>query len=288
MAELPILFILDIDKTLIGDGSFISKLNTFALFINKSCKRNKINNSNNICKINSNFWKNNISSNFFRPFIKELINGIRKTYPNSEFFVYSTGISEYVNIIVNLLEKYIGEFKFNKPYFSREKAFIDSKNFYEKDINFYTKSIIKTLKNKYPSISDKIDEILSERTIIIDDLNVWNNDYRHIQIKPYDFNPIYEFDYNLLKMIYENDYIYEYCTTKGLLSIERGNNLNNFLFNYHIEMINKYKQNENNNNYNLNDNEFEKLLKIITNLNKKTGNLFTKANLNMIKKKMET
>ena len=53
-------------------------------------------------------------------------------------------------------------------------------------------------------------------------------------------------------------------------------------------MINKYKQNEKYNNYNLNDNEFEKLLKIITNLNKKTGNLFTKANLNMIKKKMET
>jgi len=88
-------------------------------------------------------------------------------------------------------------------------------------------------------------------------------------------------------MIYENDYIYEYCNKNKLILAERGKTLYEFLFNYHLEMMNWYKDNESNNQMYINDNEFDKLLKIIKSLNKKSGNIFTKTNLNIIKKSLK-
>ena len=104
-------------------------------------------------------------------------------------------------------------------------------------------------------------------------LNVWDNDFRQIYIKPYNFQPIIEFDYYLLKLIYNNEFIYNYLHNSFMLNIEKGSSFNDFLLNYHLYMTNEYKKNELVNNENINDNQFNKIL-IYLKKNKK--HLFTK------------
>ena len=273
MKDLPILFIIDVDNTLIGKSNNILDYRSFLNIIKTNCDRNKIDKTNKLCSLNKNNWKNIIPEYFFRPFIKEFFNGILELYPNAEFFIFSTGTKSYINIIIKLIENYIKPIKFNKPYFTREKSFISDTNFYVKNINVYKDIIVKSLKNKYPSINENIEEVLLKKTIIIDDLNVWDNDFRQIYIKPYNFQPIIEFDYYLLKLIYNNEFIYNYLHNSFMLNIEKGSSFNDFLLNYHLYMINEYKKNELVNNENINDNQFNKIL-IYLKKNKK--NIFTK------------
>jgi NLI interacting factor-like phosphatase len=285
--ELPIIFIIDIDNTLIGKSQSLLKFKELSNFIRDSCNRNKIDNKDDICKITEKIWEEKVNEKFFRPYMKEFFMGIKETYKNAEFFVFSTGISTYVKRMVGYIEKHLeNKIKINKPYFSREKSFRDENLYHIKDINVYDMEIIKALKKKYPKIETKISEVLNERTIIIDDLEVWDDDYRHIKIKGYMYDPIIEFDYFLLKKIYENQYLYNYVYNSEILEIERGESFNEFLFNYHLYMMNLYKKVETDNKTEINDNQFEKLLKLIVKLKNKKGNIFTKKNLTNISKKM--
>lgn len=284
--KLPIIFILDIDNTCIGKSISLIKLKNLSNFIKDSCYRNKIPNTDNICNITDKIWEDKITDKFFRPYMREFFMGIKETYTNAEFFVFSTGINTYVKQIVAYIENQLdNKIKINKPYFTREKAFINENLNHIKDINVYDNEIIKALKGKYPKIEDNIEEVLNERTIIIDDLEVWDDDYRHIKIKPYMFHTIIEFDYLLLKKIYENKYLYNFVYNSQILEI-KGDTFYDFLFNYHLYMMNLYKTNETTNKTQMNDNEFEKLLKLIKRLKNKKGNIFTKKNLTNINKKM--
>lgn len=284
--ELPIIFIIDIDNTLIGKSVSLLKFKELNNFIRDSCNRNKIDDKDEICKITDRIWYEKMDEKFFRPYMKEFLTGIKETYKNAEFFVFSTGTNNYVKQIVGYIEKHLeNKIKINKPYFSREQSFRDENLYYIKDINVYDMEIIKALKKRYPKIETKITEVLNERTIIIDDLEVWEDDYRHIKIKRYMFNTIIEFDYFLLKKIYENQYLYNFVYNSEILQIE-GENFYEFLFNYHLYMMNLYRKIEVDNKTEINDNEFEKLLKLIVKLKNKKGNIFTKKNLTNINKKM--
>lgn len=284
--DLPIIFILDIDNTLIGNSKPIIDFRNLINFIKDSCNRNKFTDSKEICKISEKIFEDKISEYFFRPYMKEFLIGIKDTYKNAEFFVFSTGIAKYVKIMITYINKHLdNKIKINKPYFTREKSFKTDNLSFVKDINYYDNEIIKALKSKYPKIQKNITEVLNERTIIIDDLEVWDNDYRHIKMKPYTFEPIIEFDYLLIKQIYENQNLYNFVINSKILDIE-GNTLYDFLFNYHLYMMNLYKNAESNNLEQIKDNEFDKLLKIITKLKNRKDNIFTKKNIDYIKKEL--
>lgn len=286
-SKLPLIFIIDIDNTLIGKSYSLLNMKEFYEFVKDSCNRNKIDKNNEICKITEKLWTENINEYYFRPYIKEFFNGIKNTYPNAEFFVFSTGINIYVKKVVKLIEKHLdNKIKINKPYFSREQSFKNNNNYFVKDINVYDNLIIKTLKHKYPNIEKNIADILNERTIIIDDLEVWEEDYRHIKIKPYMFQPIMELSPIILKQIYDNDYIYNFMYNSEILQIEKGKNFHEFMFNYHLYMMNLYRQLESNNKEEIEDKEFEKLLKLILKLKNKKDNIFNKKILSNINKKM--
>jgi hypothetical protein len=117
------------------------------------------------------------------------------------------------------------------------------------------------LKHKYPNIDKHAKTIFEERTIIIDDINIWDDDYRHIKIKPYNFYPIVEYDLHLLEFIYKNDNIYNYGINSEILNIERGSSFQEFIMNYHIHMLNLYNIHNKSNKETLNDNSFKIILK---------------------------
>jgi hypothetical protein len=255
--NLPMIFILDIDNTLIGKSNEIIKYNDFLTYIKNSCNRNKIEKKDDICIKK---WNYKITDDFYRPYLTEFFSGIRDLSKNTEFFVFSLGTFNYVKDMVELIEDKMNGITFNKPYFSRENSFITDKYSYVKDINAYESVIIDKLKHKYPNISKNSKKIFEERTIIIDDIDIWDDDFRHIKIKPYNFYPIIEYDLHLLEFIYKNDHLYNYVLNSEILTIERGNSFQDFLMNYHIYMTNLYNTHNKTNNDELKDNTFKVIL----------------------------
>jgi len=282
--NLPLIFILDIDNTLIGDSKEIRKYDDFITYMKNSCNRKKIDKDDVICMKE---WKNNhIPKDFFRPYMKEFFTEIRKLYKDSEFFVFSLGTFVYVKDIVKLIENYLEDITFNKPYFSRENSFRTDTNDYVKDINAYESIIVDKLKHKYRDISTSIKQILEERTIIIDDINIWDDDYRHIKIKPYNYYPIVEYDLHLLELIYKYDNLYKYIVNSKIMEIERGNSFENFLMNYHIYMVNLYNTKNNSNKKELMDNTFKIIINSLKRKLKMKDIKITKDYINTLNKKL--
>jgi hypothetical protein len=104
---LPILFIFDLDNTLIGNPVYILSYKYLLDFIKDGCKHNRLNGVE--CKIDYNVWNNKIiDEKFFRPKLKESLQEIKTIFPNAEFFIFSLGTKDYVTPIVQFLEKYTG------------------------------------------------------------------------------------------------------------------------------------------------------------------------------------
>jgi len=151
-SKLPIIFILDMDKCIIGNSIFLRILN-----------------------------KKPISSPYFiRPFFKEFIN-IFKNY-NIKFFIFSFGDKSYVENMIKYIEETI-EFKFNRPLFTRENKII-------KDIDDIKEYIIKSLKSNYSPL--ELETIFNYRLIIIDDNKIfWFPNHPQLLIcNPYEYTLI--------------------------------------------------------------------------------------------------
>jgi len=101
--NLPILFIFDLDLTLIGKSSNIIEYKRILEWIKNNCKHKKFNNEN--CKINIKDWIKIIPENFIRPHLKDFLREVKELFPTAEFFIFSNGIKEYVKTMVNYIEK---------------------------------------------------------------------------------------------------------------------------------------------------------------------------------------
>lgn len=270
MKILPILFIFDMDNTIIGNSI------------------NLINYKNFVEDINYNkYWKNYLKENFLiRPYLKTFLKEVKELYPTAEFFIYSVGTRNYVNYIIETLEEEL-EIKFNRPLATREDASISKDtNEYIKELNGQQSKIFETLEKKYGKFDENTREIiLKERTIIIDDNpRVWNGDIRHIICKPYNYIPIIELDYNLMMRIYENkdiymkakNYISDLIPNKDKLTFDE------FMYNYHLNIVEQYSKIKEINRNEYKDDFFKKLLNKMK-LRKRAKVLFTKSFFNLNK-----
>ena len=71
MTNLPVLFIFDLDLTLIGRASNILEYKGILEWIKNNCKHKKFENEN--CKINIKDWSKIIPENFIRPYLKDFL-----------------------------------------------------------------------------------------------------------------------------------------------------------------------------------------------------------------------
>lgn len=267
---IPILFILDIDNTLIGDSTNLINLKYFIEDI----------------KYNYNWRKQLKNTIFIRPYLKEFLIETKKTYPMAEFFIYSVGSKNYVNYIIDAIEEEL-EFKFNRPLASRDDASISKDtNEWIKDLIGQQSKIFETLERKYGKIDEKTRNlILEERTIIIDDNpNVWNGDIRQIICKKYNYTLIPELDIELIKMIYEDidihktakEYLNQFIPDNNKLTFE------NFICKYHINLSNQYMNVMDKNNEAHKDIFFKKFINKIKS-RKSSKKIFTKSFFNLNK-----
>ena len=283
--KLPVIFIFDLDKTLIGDVTNILQYQHFWVFINDACKHSRLKGP--VCKLPKSIWnKQMIPSQLFRPQLKESLQGIKKVFPTAEFFVFSLGTHDYVMSAIDYIEKCTGV-KFNRPLFTRQDSSISDTAHYLKEIKGYEDIIFKSLVRQYPKC--KIDYfrnlVMNDRTIIIDDTDVWNNDYRWIQCKPYSYTPVCEINSKILDVVYENESIKTYITTNKETNIlpEVSGNIDKFKMNYHIMMANHYRTSLDNNLEQCKDDFFPKFLKTFKGRSTKLKP-FTRAYLEKIQK----
>jgi len=267
--NLPIIFIFDLDLTLIGNSLNIYKYKNVFEWIKNNCKHKKF--INDECKISFNDWYNIIPDNFIRPNTKECLMEIKELFPTAEFFIFSNGIKEYVKTFVDYIEKKL-KIKFNKLIISRDLNLIDDTHSYSKELTGYIEDlIIKSLSKKYSKILlEKNRELLfNDRTIIIDDNNyIWNN-RPIINILPYNYIPIFEIDIKMLNLIYHSNSLSTYMSNINNQAFYPSNDITTnktneeFKLNYHLFLAEIYRNNIDNNKKCLKDDFFIKFIKAI-------------------------
>jgi hypothetical protein len=283
---LPVIFIFDLDKTLIGEShDLMFEYKDFLTFISDGCKHKRF--SGTKCELPTTIWnKNIVVEQFFRPHLKESLHAIKKIFPTAEFFVFSLGAREYVYDIISYLESYTG-IKFNRPLFTREDSSFGDISYYMKEIKGYEDTIFKMLVRKYPKCKSEHFKslVMQYRTVIIDDTNIWNNDIRWIQCKPYTYQPICEVDNDILHMIYTNESMKNYLLSRNVSFIPNVSaNFDTFMMNYHLNIANLYRKSLDNNVEQLQDNFFVRFVKCIQHRSNKSKP-FAPAFLKKIKNK---
>jgi len=266
--NIPILFIFDLDLTLIGRSENILNYKKIIEWIKNNCRHKKLENEN--CKILKNNWSKLIPENFIRPYLKESLNQIKEIFPNAEFFIFSNGTKEYVKTMIEYIEKKT-KIKFNKLIIARDLNLTTKDHYYSKEITKYIEElIIKSLSNKYSKkILEKNKEIIfNDRTIIIDDNPyIWNNK-PIINIPSYNYNPLLEFDIDTLNLIYKNSVISTYILNMENQPFFPSNSKldkteEELKLNYHLFLAEMYRNNIDINKEMSKDDFLLKLVKII-------------------------
>lgn len=169
MNDKELIFILDLDGTIIGNCCYQSDLHILQILQ----KRNNIKIFNNNNLISS--YKNN--SKLIRPYFIYFYNKIKNFYPKSLIYIYTASEKNWAKKEIEYIEK-SHNIKFSRPIFNRDHCVISSNGQYKKSISNILPKIKKS--SKYNNIKDNL--------IIIDNNNTfldYNNNF--ILCKSYDY-----------------------------------------------------------------------------------------------------
>lgn len=243
--QLPVVVVLDMDQTMIGDSWHYLSYKEVLQFIEMQCKQDKVQGP--ICKVRPSQWKKKVLDDFFRPGLKEFVLGMQSMFPKVEFFVYSAAQHAYVLDYLDLVEKHTGVL-FNRPVFSRDQCVLDEKRSFAKSLKYQSNTLHEVLGKKYPKHVKDLDTILSYRTLIIDDLSdVWKNDPRVVTCPPYTFSPIFEVDPEIRNHIYHTPSVQQFIRSMEkqmphVFHVEDANTLSSeeLQMRYHLHMVELY------------------------------------------------
>jgi len=198
--RLPLIFIFDMDATLIGDRVPYSKAQGLRRHLQQSCLTGKVTLDIPLCKkpLDKRFYDaEEIDDRFFRPFLKEALTSIKTmTQGDAEFFIFTAGAYVYGIEMVNIIEKKIG-ITFNRPMLSYDNLSLNAvNNQYEKSILLNFDTYIKSLIGRYPALKNpaNVEIVKQGRIIFLDDSN-WTEEAsrsKFIHNISYDFCPIFD------------------------------------------------------------------------------------------------
>lgn len=127
--KLPVVVIFDVDGTLLGN---VTSLLNFWLSIKDVLHFDSVQEKIKRCL-----------PALIRPGITDLVNAFKKKYQHVEFFIYSAGREEWLDVVIPCLEEIIG-IEFNRPLFGRSYCVIGYKM-----IEIVSKGILRVIKAKY-------------------------------------------------------------------------------------------------------------------------------------------
>lgn len=257
---LPLVFLIDLDGTMIGNIQ--PQLEEYYLIkdINKEIKKinNRETHKTNIKQIryNMSILNEELKKYIIRPKLDKFFKNIKK-YENIELFVYTASSDDWAKFIISQIEK-ITNFKFNRPLFTRNHINYNQDKTNIKSINKIKPQIYRTLKKKYKlnSIND-----LKYITLIDNTKNVLVEKKNLINCSTYNYT--HQIDY--LRMIPKNILKKYYILIERYLNLSHSTNLYEFYGKYY-ELLNKlFFKCSVNNKYFLNDVywiKFSNLLKL--------------------------
>tara|TARA_B000000475_G_scaffold271817_1_gene270658 strand:- start:930 stop:1742 length:813 start_codon:yes stop_codon:yes gene_type:complete len=188
-----VIFILDLDGTIIGNCSYQSDLYNL-INLHKRCNI-KCNNANNL--ISS--YKSN--SKLIRPYFLYFYNKIKKNYPNSLIYIYTASEDTWAKKEIEIIEKSLN-IKFSRPIFARSDCILNTNGEYKKNVSKVLDKIKKKIKN-INTIRDNL--------IIIDNNNTfidYNNNF--LQCKTYEGTYFLDLWNNINNNFYKNKELYSY------------------------------------------------------------------------------
>ena len=236
----PVIFIFDLDNTLIGNSQSLLDYQALIMFIDNACKSGKI--PKNICqkyKSNTNI-KHLLTDSFYRPGIKDGLYKLKQLYPTAELFIYSAGTEKYVKEFVAYFEEYTGV-HFNRPLFTRNECIVKEDNNRGKSIIQQWPKIINTLKYKYKNV--KWNNILENRLIFIDDSNViWDKPEKRIICPQYSYQIIFDSMKNIPYKIKNLQIVKDYQTTANIgFVLPNDISIDEQYMQYHVYMADYYR-----------------------------------------------
>jgi len=165
-----IIFVLDLDGTIIGDCVYQAEIYKICLILSKLGIKIKIN------EILDNYYKE--KSRLVRPYFTYFMRKMREIYPSISIYIYTASEKKWAEKEINIIEKTL-DIKFNRPIFTRNDCIkVYSK---EEDRIDYKKSI--EMIKKRMRVKDKDAEIM-----IIDDKDVYiDNRERMIKCDIYNY-----------------------------------------------------------------------------------------------------
>ena len=196
-AKLPIIFILDMDQTLIGQSSTYGSCIDLVKFVRECCKSKKIESTSCPKAIT---YADMVKPDFFRVGLKDMLTGIREMYPTAELFVYSAGAKLYVESMIPVIEKHVG-MTFNRPLFTRDDCVVNESNNYTKSIMVHIDTMLRSLAHKYPKLDAQKDTMLQSRIVFVDDVDiVWDIKEKWVKCPEYGYTPVVDLTHHIADM----------------------------------------------------------------------------------------
>ena len=138
----PIIFLLDLDNTMIGDISPQIKEYNLIKSLNNEINNNTNKNQKNI-RYNNTLLQEELKRYIIRPYLNNFLQNI-KEYKNIELFVYTASSDGWAKFIIPNIEKTI-HYKFNRPLLTRKNTLSGGK----KSISHIKNLVYTSLKKKY-------------------------------------------------------------------------------------------------------------------------------------------
>lgn len=155
--EKPLIIILDVDGTLIGD----IRQQVIVYELHQAIKQ--VNKKFNLMNMKELQYKLR-AGGIIRPYFQRFVRKIKETYTNVEFFIYTASEKNWANFLIPQIEKATG-IKFNRPIFTREQCTFDVSGGFRKHMKIVLPMIVKSLKKKYHTLTL---DALENRVMMID------------------------------------------------------------------------------------------------------------------------
>lgn len=233
----PIIYILDIDGTIIGD--ITHQVMVYDII-------NSIKASNPKFNHNIKDFQQTLRDGMIRPYFSDFIKQISYHQPNAEFFIYTASQTKWAEFLVKNIEKALS-IKINRPLFTRKDCMYINGEL-QKSTHKIINKIKGTLRKKYNNIP--INEMISSNNIIIVDNNrvfpgAFDNQ-RLIQCPTYSFKIPENLPATFSKSLFESNYKHFYeifqryniniPITSNYMRFQR------FFYQYYVNELAKYAQ----------------------------------------------
>lgn len=289
--KLPVVFIFDLDSTLIASAESLTSYFDFIRFLRDAIMSKKIEIPGvTLASVRSRPLSEIVPIEFFRCQLAETMAKIKELFPTAEIFVFSAGTKNYVEQLVGIMEKRLG-ISIHRPIFSRYDCTIDETNNYKKSIQTVLPRIIASLQGKYPALKEakSREKLLAHNLVFIDDSDVvWDLKEKWIPCPDYLYEHFIDITKGVPRAVLEHKLVREYIKTRyaGFIEPPAGVSEDERSLMYHAYLAHNYQRTFGNNREALKDDFFPrwiKALKPISQLQKP----FTEKTLDRIRKELK-